>query len=63
MTRIYWPEPVGDVWGGYYGGAKIVSGAPLAVTADGKRHPLGECRYCGNVFDECYCPEGFNEPG
>src|SRR5690606_23026629 len=37
---VYWPEPVGDVWGGAYGGAKIRAGAPQAVTSDGKEHAI-----------------------
>jgi hypothetical protein len=40
VTAVYWPEPVGPLWGGTYGTAKVHEGAACAVTSDGKKHPL-----------------------
>ena len=40
VCHIYWPDEVGEVWLGAYGGAKIHKGEPQAITSDGKRHAL-----------------------
>ena len=37
---VYWPEPVGDLWGGVYGNAKIHEGEPLAVLSSGEQIAL-----------------------
>jgi len=40
VCAICWPTIVGNVWFGAYGSAKIHVGEPLAVTSDGRKHPL-----------------------
>lgn len=40
VCHIYWPDEVGALWEGSYGGAKIHKGEPQAITSDGKRHAL-----------------------
>lgn len=40
MCVIYWPEPVGALWGGLYGVAKIRAGSRAAVLSSGEVVPL-----------------------
>lgn len=40
VCAVYWPQPVGSLWGGLYGVAKIVKGEPMAVLSSGERVPL-----------------------
>lgn len=37
---VYWPEPVGALWKGIYGHAKVYQGEPLAVLSSGERVEL-----------------------
>lgn len=40
VCAVWWPEPVGKLWAGIYGTAKIMPGSPAAVLASGEVVPL-----------------------
>lgn len=40
VCQVSWPVAVGALWGGLYGNAKIVLGAPSALLASGEVVPL-----------------------
>lgn len=40
MSVVYWPDDVGELWGGVYGSAKIFKGEPSATLSSGETFAL-----------------------